>query len=385
MTCPWVSVAGGNGPYANTRAALARLDLAGFAGRRVLLKPNAGRMAEPGSGVITHPEVVAATADAFREIGADIAIGESPIIGIKTMEAFEITGLANIARNRNIPLIDMDERKPVILDIPGGRAISSLKVCADVLDFDTVVSIPVMKTHMHTVATLSLKNMKGCLWRRSKVDLHMLPPVPGLDEKPLNVAIADMATVLMPDFTVIDGTVGLEGLGPSAGTPKPMDVVVAGSEPVACDAVTATLMGITPKDIPHLRMTAERTHHNVEVDDLKVEPQNWRQWIESFERVPENVAIKFPGADIHDEQSCSACQSTLMLFLKRYGNDMFQYFTGEDPVHFAIGKGHEKLPAQTVCVGNCTRQHRDTGIYISGCPPVASSILNALKEKGRSQ
>ena len=55
--------------------------------------------------------------------------------------------------------------------IPSGEAIQRLKVCPEVLEYDIVVSIPVMKMHMHTGVTLAVKNMKGCLWRRSKVCL----------------------------------------------------------------------------------------------------------------------------------------------------------------------------------------------------------------------
>ncbi|MCK5676619.1 MAG: DUF362 domain-containing protein [Verrucomicrobia bacterium] len=218
---PAVHVQWGQGPYENTKAALSKIDLSAAKGKRVLLKPNAGRLASENSGVVTNSQVVAAAIDAFREAGAEMSIGESPIVGIKTMEAYEECGLAVMARERECPLINMDERKPEIVPVPDGCAIDSIKLCANVQDFDFIVSIPVMKMHMHTVATLSVKNMKGCLWRRSKVDLHMLPPTPGHEnDKSLNVAIADMATILRPHLAIIDGTVGMEGLGPSAAKPN---------------------------------------------------------------------------------------------------------------------------------------------------------------------
>ena len=228
---PHVSVVQGLDAYANTLAALASIDLSPVGGKTVLLKPNAGRMAEFGTGVNTNPRVVAAAIDAFRKAGASVAIGESPIAGVRTMEAFERSGIAEAARQNNCPLIDLDERKPVHVPVPHGRVIDSLKVCADVLDYDFVVSIPVMKIHMHTGVTLSVKNMKGCLWRRSKVDLHMLPQLEGTGDKSLDLAIGDMATVLRPDFSIIDGSVCMEGLGPGAGTPKSLNVIVAAADP----------------------------------------------------------------------------------------------------------------------------------------------------------
>jgi len=234
---PIVHVAGGNGPYANTRTALDQINLSPVRGKRVLLKPNAGRIAPRGSGITTDHQVIAAAIDAFKEAGAEVAVGESPIVGVKTQEAFDAAGITRIAHERNCMLIDLDERPFIKVPIPDGIAIDSLKVCPEVLEYDFVVSIPVMKMHMHTGVTLAVKNMKGCLWRRSKIDLHMLPPVEGSDEKPIDIAIADMAGALRPHLSIIDGTVGMEGLGPSAGQAKPLDVIVAGADVFAADAV----------------------------------------------------------------------------------------------------------------------------------------------------
>jgi uncharacterized protein (DUF362 family) len=73
---PAVSVAHGRGPYANSRRALESIGLSPCHGKRVLLKPNVGRVASPGSGIVTHPEVVAAAIDVFREVvGSAVAIG----------------------------------------------------------------------------------------------------------------------------------------------------------------------------------------------------------------------------------------------------------------------------------------------------------------------
>ena len=225
---PQVAVAYGHGPYDNTLKALESFPLQAVSGKRVLLKPNAGRLGHSGEGITTHQKVVAAAIDAFQQAGADVAVGESPITGVKALEAFETTGIADEARKRSCPLIDMDKRPFIEMDIPDGRVLHKLRLCPEVEEFDVIVSMPVMKMHMHTDVTLSVKNMKGCLWRRSKVKLHMLPPIEGSDEKPINVAIADMASVLRPHLAIIDGTVGMEGLGPSAGQPKPLDCVVVG-------------------------------------------------------------------------------------------------------------------------------------------------------------
>ncbi len=377
---PRVSVSKHTDSYRATRDALSAFTLERYSGKNVLLKPNAGRCAAPGSGVTTNPEVVAAAIDAFREAGATVAIGESPITGVKTLEAFEATGIAAIARKRDCPLIDMDARRFVTVQVPDGEAITELKVCPEALEFDAVVSTAVMKTHMHTGVTLAIKNMKGCLWRRSKVDLHMLPAQDRQDARPLEIAIADMAGVLRPDFAIIDGTVGMEGLGPSAGTPKQLGVVLAGPDAFAVDAIACHLMGRDAKEIAYLRIGAERGYGIIDLNQINVSPDNWKEFASPFESAPNNLAIEFPDVNIHDNQSCSACQSTLLLLLRKHGDEIREYFPKESPINIAIGKGHEELPKGTLCIGNCTACHRETGTLVVGCPPVGSAILKTLKE-----
>ncbi len=375
-----VVVTHGTDAYAVTREALEQYDLSPAAGARVLLKPNAGRNASPGSGCTTDPRVVAAAIDAFAEAGANVSVGESPITGVKTLEALEITGIAQEARRRDCPLIDMDARRFVDVAIPEGIAIQSLRVCPEVLEHDLVVSIPVMKTHMHTGVTLAIKNMKGCLWRRSKVELHMLPPIEGHDDRPLDIAIADMASVLRPHLAVIDGIVGMQGLGPSAGTPKPLDTIVVASDAFAADAVACGLMGLSAHDIPHLRIGAGRGYGRIDLRGMPIHPVNWPQYADPFEVAPPNPSIEFDRITVLDEQSCSACQSTLLMYLKRHGDELRTYYPENAEIKIAIGKGHpDDLPDDVLRVGNCARCPGSA--FVAGCPPVASAIRQFVKEQ----
>ena len=377
---PSVYVASGSDAYANTMSVLAEVDLSPVDGKTVLLKPNVGRMSAFGSGVNTNPQVVAAAIDAFRAAGATVSIGESPIAGVKTLEAFELSGVAAVARERDCPLIDMDVRQPVITPIPNGRVIDSLKMCADVAEFDFVVSIPVMKIHMHTGVTLSNKNMKGCLWRRSKVDLHMLPQLAGTSDKSLDIAIGDMATVLRPHFALIDGSVCMEGLGPGSGTPKSMNLVLAGGDPFAADAVACRLMGRAASDVPHLSIGASNGCGINDLDRINVSPANWQAYASEFMAAPQNLSFEFPNVEVLDANSCSACQSTLLLFLKRYGDALADYLPEDERLKIAIGKGHDSLPEGTLCIGQCTAKQKEGGIFVPGCPPVGSQIFKTLQQ-----
>ncbi len=249
MKNPTVFVLKGKNPYQTTRAALQKFPLPNLKGKKILLKPNAGRIASPGNGITTHPLVVLATIDHLKERGVDdIVIGESCIFGVNAQEAFRVTGMKEISEKGGVELIDLDQVEPMEMTIPKGKVIRKIKVPNILEKCDFIISIPVMKTHMHTFVTLSLKNMKGVLWRREKVRFHHLRCNEKITrgEKELDVAISEMASVLFPDLSIIDGTVGMEGMGPAYGKAKKAAMIVIGNNALSADAVAAQLMGIAP-------------------------------------------------------------------------------------------------------------------------------------------
>ncbi len=118
-------------------------------------------------------------------------------------------------------------------------AVEKMKVSSLALKADAIITLPVMKSHMHAVASLGLKNMKGCLHGKQKRDFHHLGEKPRFaawqDYKPIDRAIADLFAVLPPFATVVDAVVAMEGLGPLLGEPKPLDLVLASRVPLAAD------------------------------------------------------------------------------------------------------------------------------------------------------
>ena len=381
-----VVVTKGKDPYETTMEALSRISLPPLKDKRILLKPNAARLMEPEQGGVTHPAVVAAVIDHLRDRGGrDIYIGESPILGVKVKEVFDLTGMSRVAGERGIPLIDLDKEGPLNLPVPKGLVVQTLKVAAEISRTDYIVSIPVMKTHMHTTVTLSIKNMKGVLWRREKVRLHQLhaPRQVVGNDKELDVAISDLASVLLPDLAVIDGNIGMEGLGPGIGNPRNAGLVVVSQDPVAADAVASRLMGFSPQDIPHLRLISERGMGEIDLSKLRIDPDNYLALQERFEPPPEKISFEYPDVEVHDEESCSACLSTVFLFLKRYYKELEPYFNENEKLDLAIGRGVINCPEGTVYVGNCSciLENAKGSLKVAGCPPVASQIWESLDLK----
>jgi len=379
-----VVVSKGRDPYRTTQRALQRFPLPDLSGKRILIKPNAARLATPGQGVTTHPLVIQATINHLKEIGAkDIVIGESCIFGVEAERAFRVTGIREVAMSEGVKLLDLDQGDPTEIAIPGGRIVKKIRVPALLKAFDYIVSIPVMKTHMHTQVTLSIKNMKGLLWRREKARFHQLQYDEKITQgdKELDIAISDMASVLLPHLAIIDGTVGMEGMGPAYGKKKKMGLIVVGDNALSADVIAARLMGFDPGSVPHLRLTARKGLGEIRPEKIPVEPPDWIKWEVPFDPPPLKLSVPFRDIVVHDEGSCSACLSTLLVFLQNYHSQLTDYRLPDRKIHVGIGKYLKACPKGTIFIGNCTSKIKAMGIFIQGCPPVASDILEALEGK----
>jgi len=384
-----IFVTHGSGPFENARAALSQVDPSLYRNKSVLIKPNVGRISHPGSGINTHPEALAGVIEALREGGAgEITIGESPIIGVNTFKAFEAAGITEVAEKYNCRLIDFDAGQWTMKDIREGRILDATKICNPVLECDILLSLAVAKTHMHTGVTLGIKNMKGCLYRREKIRYHQLEypegkglPVEGeFPEKTLDMAIADLGSILLPDITVIDGFTGMEGLGPSGGEALKSDFAIASNDPIGADIIGAAMMGIEGADIPHLRLIAEKTGRPVDAASYTVSPADFLDYSSPYKAPPTDISAEFPDVELIDKDSCSACLSTVMLFLKRFKDDLGPYITDDQILSIAIGKGitEADIKDHTILVGNCARQKNCGNTFIKGCPPVATRIFEAI-------
>jgi uncharacterized protein (DUF362 family) len=384
LSKPLIFASRGDDPYRTTTGLLSRLPASDYEGKRVLIKPNAARIAAPGEGVTTHPGVVAAVIDFLKERRArEIVVGESCIFGVAAGEAFRKAGLEETAAARKVSLVDLDRLDPVEIRIPRGRLLKKIRVSSLLHKVDLVVSVPVLKTHMHTGVTLGIKNLKGLLWKREKARFHHLASNPEVTkgEKELDWAIAEMATALSSHLVVADGSFGMEGMGPGYGKAKKMGVVVAGENALAADAVAARLMGFDPAEIPHLRLCRDFGLGEVDLARISVDPPDFRKWENPFERPPSKISISYPDVTVYDRGSCSACLSTLMVFLQKQRQNLDGYRLEDRKFHVGIGKYIGDFPEGTVLLGNCTQKFKDRGVFVQGCPPVSSQILEALSRR----
>ncbi|HEX9907707.1 MAG TPA: DUF362 domain-containing protein [Thermoplasmata archaeon] len=104
-----------------------------------------------------------------------------------------------------------------------------------------LISTPVLHTHTFAVISVAAKNLYGLLpVYREKY--HSI-----LSQKLLEL------TERIKVFSIVDGTVGLEGGSMRMGTPIRTDLILAGWDPVAVDVIAAKIMGFSENEVPYLR------------------------------------------------------------------------------------------------------------------------------------
>jgi hypothetical protein len=272
----------------------------------------------------------------------------------------------------------------VVLTVPEGRVLTDVKLTGFITEMDYLVSIPVLKMHMHTGASLGYKNLKGLLYRREKIRFHQLHAPEAKEAyglKELDLAIADLAKVVEPDLVVCDATYALEGMGPSAGDTKRLDTVIASTDALAADIVALAVVRLDIGHVAHLRLIADETAGVRSIEEIGTIPADLTPFESDFALPPTEIVIQNMLVDLIDEGSCSACQSSVYLFLKNNEVLISEYFGKRGHFSMAIGSDVKEVPPDTFLVGNCTACLKDQGTFLVGCPPDQTSIAERIRKR----
>jgi len=211
----------------------------------VLIKPNYINSQHPSTGITTDARVVEGVVKFLRERKVEeIIIGEGSG-WVDTVHAFKVAGIDAVAKRWGVKLVDLNKDEFVEVNPPNPLSLKQVRVAKTSLE-SIIISVPKLKVHGSATVTLSLKNMMGAL--ASKGIMH---------NGQLSRNIADLASVLKPSIAVIDGIIAGEG-HETSGSPVEMNLVIAGTDPVATDAVGSAVMGIPPADVRHLQFAEEK-------------------------------------------------------------------------------------------------------------------------------
>lgn len=314
--------------------------------RRVVIKPNitaglqidpATRLPFPGQdGVVTSPNFVAGLIDGLRELtAAPIAVAEGTPPAV-----FAARGYATLLQERGVEFIDLDSPQITATEFPetglnwyrvNGVVHRDLPVVRPIGDPDAfLINLPKMKAHNLAVTTLAVKNMQGTVpltWTRSFCQgvsgLSSLPPrvralfqpdatervealfrehlaagyalwdTMGLRDEAYAQRAVDLLAGPRPDLHLLEGCTIRDGTGFRSGRDALGNVLVAGLNAVAVDAIGTWIMGHDPRRVGLYRIAKERGCGENDPERIEVfmagsdgaKPVDYRE----LERVPAGV------------------------------------------------------------------------------------------------
>lgn len=342
-------------------------------GDRVLIKPNMTGPASFKTGVTTNPAVVEALISLSYQAGArEVDIGDGTgSIHVGSVKVMELCGMQEIINHFGGKLVDLNKGKMTALVVENGFVLNRVMVSERFLGYDTVINVPVLKTHFITEVSLGMKNLKGCIPPSEKRRFHNVG---------VNMAVADLNKTISCQLTVVDGTVAAEGLGPKEGRPVGFQTVIAGANVLAVDMVSASVMGFEAKAINHISMAvkhgigpkdiSEIQIKGCEVNDIK------REFLKAIPSVPDSKQ-----AYIQNFESCSGCMGCAAITITRLQEMGFFQENPNRSITLVIGT---KVPlnaferTDTFLIGNCAIGKRQGENCMPGCAPSALDTANMI-------
>ncbi|MFZ5648654.1 MAG: DUF362 domain-containing protein [Bacillota bacterium] len=398
MTKPVVSIVKFQDPYQSVKTAL---DLCGGLNNfrkqdKILIKPNLVAwdfdLPFPPYGVVTTSTVIFALVKILAEGGfIDITIGEGSLMLPKTMgnAIFGVLGYEKLKEKYGVKLVDFNEDRFEQVDCGNFR----LSVAATALEADKIINVPVLKTHNQCKVSLGIKNLKGCLDRKSKMTCH------GKDVD-LDHTFPYLVEKLPVALTVIDGVYTLEKGPGNTGKAYRKNIIAASTDALSCDIAGAEIMDYRAGEVEHLRFFAERHGRSLDLGEIEIageDLEKHRRFVDyDWEWTAEDTGpvgfakLGITGLAIrkYDSSLCTGCsvQYNPMLIL------MMSAFNGQPfpGVEVLTGKRQTASPGfeKTVLFGKCSCSlNKDNpnikkAIQIKGCPPKLDDFINALKEEG---
>ncbi len=315
-------------PEAVTRALRAALEPLGGLdwvkpGMRVGIKANLVTFLKPERAATTHPTVLCALTQLLRERGAEVIVGDSPG-GLYTAayvnRVYAATGMklveqAGAALNRNF-----GERQA---SFAGARVARRFTYTAWLDDVDAIIDVCKLKSHGMMSMSAAVKNLFGVIPGTLKPEYHFQYP----DERAFADMLIDLNEYFRPRLSIADAIVGMEGNGPTAGTPRTIGALLAAHTPYALDLACAEVIGLAMDDVPTLRAAHDRGLCPATAAELRVHGDLAAVRVEGFENILQRRGLRFqsagvfgkaverllaskPGVDADECVGCGVCAKT---------------------------------------------------------------------------
>jgi uncharacterized protein (DUF362 family) len=329
--------------------------------RGVFLKPNVVFAAKSESGQVTPPSFVGAFIHALREChpDLDIVMGDGVAVGRDPQENFRVSGYAELARQADVPLVDLHAAE--CRSVPW--RFGELNLPSVALD-RIYINLPILKYSSACVLSGALKNQKGLLPAETKKQFHRL----GLHEQ-----IAELNRAVRPSLTILDCS---RFFGPNA--------LISGDN---CGEIDATVCRLLEIDEPeHVRLS-----RSASVFAAVFSVDGEEAGIRRIAARPEAREAKRLGRLRlwSNSQACTGCRA---IFQDAKDDMLRPHHVAAKRKLFALSiRGAEivmgcnphwrKEYDTVICIGSCTKllANENGYIYVPGCPPTLDDLYEHLR------
>ncbi len=327
-------------------------------GKRIFIKPNLSGRFDIIPGENTSVEVMDALLDILLENGAkEILIGHGAILGsIDHQVSFDTTlkesgFIKYLNFRKEVKIINLDDQKREKIKI--GKMIFHLPL-GIINEVDSYINLAKIKTHMETEISFSLKNQMGLPAPVDRVMMHKFD---------LEKNIAELATIIKPDLSILEGFPAMEGNGPHHGRPRALNIIVAGDDMVELDSFVSLILGFNPEEIRHLKIAQELGVGNFFEKEKLINFQDY--FILDFKKASKVYRFglrmfAFPTF------SCSRCINAVNTAGKTFKKNPLKYnrviwksLFSRKKINVIFGKADELNLSKNdkfICIGSCSKK-----------------------------
>lgn len=258
-------------------------------GDRIFLKINLVMKKHPEEAATTHPMVVEAVAKKLIEYGCEVIIGDSPggAYNEKILKSlYKVCGIEGAAKNSGANL-NFDCRSEDF-DTASNCIVKKLNMIKPPFECDKIITISKLKTHGMAVYTGAVKVLFGMIPGFLKAEYHFKMP----EIKDFSNLLVDICETVKPHFSIIDGIVGMEGDGPTAGNPIKTGLLLASVNPYYLDVAGAYLMGLKSQDVPTIQRAIERNICSGKIVDIEFIGEDIHKFVKGY-KIPDTRSVNF--------------------------------------------------------------------------------------------
>ena len=212
--------------------ALSLLEFPAMKGKKVFVKPNFNT-ADPNPGS-THNDVLTTLVREIQERDAlSVTVGDRCGPG-DTQKVMEDKGIFDLGRDLRFNVLNfesMEDKDWILINPPGSHWGDGFYMARPLVESEYTVTTGCLKTHQFGGHfTMSMKLSVGAVHRK-----HMMPQLHGSPH--MRKMIAEINLGYQPQLILMDGVEVFTDGGPMTGEKKTANLILAGKDRVAMDAV----------------------------------------------------------------------------------------------------------------------------------------------------